>query len=114
MAGIELNKIFDKNGKKDSSKLSPFAIPIVCKTKEIRDKFINRFIENEIEYLAKGFDKIVIFTHSPTSYKKRQLPNNMEVRQLSYEITNLDKIKSLVLNIPVKKVNKLVILLKYQ
>lgn len=31
------------------SKLSPFAIPIVCKTKEIRDKFINRFIENEIE-----------------------------------------------------------------
>jgi len=55
------------------------------------------FIESEIEYLAKGFDKIVIFTHSPTSYKKTQLPNNMEVRQLSYEITNLDKIKSLVL-----------------
>lgn len=45
----ERNNDFIKHSSKHIKFLSPFAFPVICKTKELREKYLNKFNKNKIE-----------------------------------------------------------------
>jgi glycosyltransferase involved in cell wall biosynthesis len=52
------------------------------------------FIENEIEYLAKAFDKIVIVSNETQNKQIRLLPDNVSTTNLDYELPYHQKVIS--------------------
>ena len=53
------------------------------------------FIENEISYLSKNFDKIIIVSNDTTNHQTRTIPSNVKCKQLSYNLTVFQKVISL-------------------
>lgn len=53
------------------------------------------FLENEIDYLIKRFNKVVIISHNTSSQYKREISDNVDIYRLSYEISKLEKLISL-------------------
>lgn len=56
------------------------------------------FIENEIPYLSNSFDSIVLFTNSLLGNQTRTVPDNVSVLRIPYDLSNIQKVKALVLN----------------
>ena len=54
------------------------------------------FLETEIIYLAKVFDKVIIISHNVNSSTKRKCPSNVEVIRVPYTLNRFGKIKSLL------------------
>ncbi len=54
------------------------------------------FLETEIIYLAKVFDKVIIISHNVNSGSKRKCPSNVEVIRVPYILNRFGKIKSLL------------------
>ena len=54
------------------------------------------FLETEIIYLAKVFDKVIIISHNVDSSFKRDCPSNVEVIRVPYTLNSFGKIKSLL------------------
>src|SRR6056297_813349 len=50
------------------------------------------FIENEIEYLTKAFEKVVIVSNDIENKLTRDVPNNVILLRKGYELTKLHKI----------------------
>lgn len=71
------------------------------------------FIETEIIYLTRYFEKVVIFSHDKTSSQMRNMPDNVEVIRIKYELNLLGKISS-VFNVFSKIFWKEIYILKYQ
>ena len=78
MAGIELNNIFDKNGKKDSSKLSAFAKAIWTNKREITDiktklyPMIDADAVPTFEFLSAVFSNITLIKIPTNDINNRQ------------------------------------------
>lgn len=53
------------------------------------------FIENEIEYLAKAFDKIIIVSNDIANDQTREVPKNIELKRKGYELSGKEKLSSL-------------------
>lgn len=53
------------------------------------------FIENEIDFLAKGFDKIVIISNNTTAEQTREVPANVVLERKGYELNKISKVFSL-------------------
>jgi len=53
------------------------------------------FIENEIDYLAEAFDKIVIVSNDISSRQTRTIPLSCATERFSYELRKTEKIRSL-------------------
>ena len=53
------------------------------------------FLENEIDYLIKRFNKLVIISHNTGSQYKRKINDNVDIYRLSYEISKKEKLISL-------------------
>lgn len=53
------------------------------------------FLETEIVYLAKGFDKVKIVSQNTSSKECRSLPDNCSVERINLSISSVDKIKAL-------------------
>jgi len=53
------------------------------------------FLENEIDYLIKRFNKVVIISHNTSSQYKREISDNVDIYRLPYEISKLEKLISL-------------------
>ncbi len=53
------------------------------------------FIENEIKYLSKTFEKIVIISHSIKDKQTRNVPKNVILERYDNSISPVEKIKSL-------------------
>ncbi|UZR92541.1 glycosyltransferase [Chondrinema litorale] len=53
------------------------------------------FIENEIDYLAKAFDKIIIISNDTQNPQTRTVPDNVQLLRMPYELDSKDKAKAL-------------------
>ena len=53
------------------------------------------FIENEIDYLAKAFDKIIIISNDTQNHQTRTVPDNVQLLRMPYELDSKDKAKAL-------------------
>lgn len=53
------------------------------------------FLETEIEYLAKGFDKVHIVSANCVDSQTRELPENCSVERLNLHVSSFDKLRSL-------------------
>lgn len=53
------------------------------------------FIENEIEYLAEAFDKVVIVSNDIRSEKTRDIPDNVVLKRKGYELLGINKVLSI-------------------
>ena len=54
------------------------------------------FIENEIKYLSKSFDKIIIISHNLDSHEQRKTDHNIDVIRLPYNIGRFGKVVSII------------------
>jgi len=54
------------------------------------------FIENEIKYLSKSFDKIIIISHNIDSHEQRKTDHNIDVIRIPYNIGRFGKVVSII------------------
>ncbi|MDG1330758.1 MAG: glycosyltransferase [Crocinitomicaceae bacterium] len=53
------------------------------------------FLETEIEFLAKEFNEVIIFSSARSTEKKRSLPENVTSQLFSTQLSTFDKVKAL-------------------
>lgn len=53
------------------------------------------FLETEIKYLSQSFTKIIIISHDLNSINRRDLPSNVQVKKVRYELSFLQRIISI-------------------
>lgn len=54
------------------------------------------FLETEIDYLSKGFDKVVIISQNSNSKQIRAVPANCEVRRINLSVSFIQKLISIL------------------
>ena len=57
--------------------------------------FSETFIENEIQFLSKKFNKVHIISNDLTSIVIRDIPSNVTLKRIRYELTTFEKLMSL-------------------
>ncbi|MFW5852317.1 MAG: glycosyltransferase, partial [Bacteroidota bacterium] len=57
--------------------------------------FGETFIENEIHYLAKSFDSIIIVSNNLTDTQTRKVPSNVTCLRMNYELSYAQKLSAL-------------------